>query len=113
MDAPVTSFRNERIRRVKRLVADAGARREEGLCVVEGLRVVADCLDARLPVELAVISPRLRSLAGGPALEERLRASVVDAERILLATDEVLASASDNPAPQGVILVVPRPLAPA
>ena len=108
MSARITSHRNERVKAIKRLVLDAGERRRLGLCVVEGVRVARDVLDGGAAVTEALVSPHLETLEGGAGLLASLR-SRLDAERLLEATDEVLASVSDTRAAQGAVLVLPRP----
>lgn len=110
MAARITSIRNERVARVRRLVRDAAIRREDGACVIEGLRASREYLAGAGPVSLALVSPRLSSLDGGVALQARLSSMLADRTSDLLeVTDEVFASLSDTPSPQGIMLVVPAP----
>lgn len=75
-------------------------REAHGLFLVEGVRGVAACLDARRPWHLAVVSPSLGRTPAGSALAARLRA----AGRVLEADDRELARLADTETPQGVLL---------
>lgn len=106
----ITSARNERVQRVRRLVRDAGVRRSEGACIVEGVRAASDYVLGSGPLLLALISPRLGGLPGGSAVQARLiRAFEERPGDLIETTDEVLASVADARAPQGILLVVPMP----
>ena len=47
-------------------------REREGLFLVEGIRSIDEALAAGVPARFAVVSPRLREIAGGDLLRERL-----------------------------------------
>lgn len=110
MTAEIRSARNPRVQLARRLVRDAAARRSEGLCVLEGPRIVQEYLDTARPLRLALVSPRLDGLAHGPGLLRRLEA--VEARSpgtVFEISDDLLGRVSDTRAPQGALLVVPRP----
>lgn len=110
MGVRITSVRNERVARVRRLVRDASLRRQESACIIEGLRAVREYLAGSGPVDLAFVAPRLHGLEGGAQLGARLARALHDrADDLIDVSDEVLAAMSDTPAPQGVLLVVPSP----
>ncbi len=71
------------------------------MTVVEGVRCAREALSAGASVRLAVVAPRLATLAGGSELETRVRmmAPVGDT------TDRELGSLSDAESHQGVLLV--------
>ena len=81
-------------------------REREGLFLVEGIRSVGDALAAGVPARFAVVSPRLRELAGGDSLWERLARSGVETAEV---TDAAFAVLPATEAPQGVLIVCPEP----
>lgn len=94
---------SETVKLVRKLVRDRSLRLERGCCVLEGDRVVAEYLEAGLPIELAVAA---MSVDDRPALLERLDER---SDELLRVEDAVLDSLADTRTPQGVLLVVPRP----
>jgi TrmH family RNA methyltransferase len=104
----LTSTKNPLLRRLRAL-ADRPAREREGRLVVEGLRLVEDVLDARVPIELLLYDPVERGR------DARLGALVARAAaagaRLIEAAPHVIAAASQVDTPQGVLAVVeiPRP----
>jgi TrmH family RNA methyltransferase len=73
--------------------------------VGEGLHLAAEALTSGVPVEMALVSPRLLDAAEGRALRERLaRAGVALHE----ASDGTLEALSDARSPQPVIVLVKR-----
>ena len=106
----ITSFRNDRVLQVRRLVADASERRRSGLCVLEGVKACADHLSWGGAIELALMAPHLLELDGGPQLAGALEVALSSRPgALLLATDDVVAAAGDAQSSQGVVFVVPRP----
>lgn len=102
----ITSTKNPLVRRLRDL-ADRPAREQEGRMVVEGVRLVAEVLDARVPVELLLYDP-----AEGTR-DARLAALVSKASaagaRLIEAEPHVIAAASQVDTPQGVLAVVEIP----
>ncbi len=94
----VSSGKNPAIQRFR----DAAVGALEGVMLVEGVRLVAEALDAGLPVLEAAVSPRLTD----DRLRERLQQS---AQSFLDCSDEVLARMSALETPQGVAVLLGRP----
>jgi TrmH family RNA methyltransferase len=101
----ITSLQNPRLQLVRRLVRDARERRETGLCVVEGPRIVAEILG--MPgIETVLACPETLD-AELPDLLRSLRDSFPDT---LIEVDaRLLAACSDAKTPQGVLVVVRAP----
>jgi TrmH family RNA methyltransferase len=96
----ITSVQNPKVQWVRRLQAQARLRREEGLFVVEGLRLADELLRAGWPARLVLHTADLgepgrqtaaRLAAGGAALEA--------------VAPHVMEAASDTRAPQGLLVV--------
>lgn len=102
----ITSRRNERVQYVRRLARDAAERRRHGLTLLEGLRASTDHVAAGGGVERLLVAESV-------AKDEAVRALValVPESAVLRCSDAVLESVSDVSSPQGVVLVVPRPVA--
>lgn len=80
--------------------------REKGLVFVEGVRLCEEALRAGVEFEFAFFSHSLEEGERGALLVERLRESC---PRVVAASDEVVASASDTTTPQGIIAIARRP----
>lgn len=93
----VTSRRNPRVAALKALQKASG-RRDQGLYLVEGVRVLEAALDAGAPLTEAWVSPRLRRQERGEALRERLGAAGVP---LVEAADEVLEAITATRTHQG------------
>ena len=92
-------------KRLRALKSDRDLRDREGVIVGEGLHLAAEALTSGVPVEMALVSPRLLDAAEGRALRERLaRAGVALHE----ASDGTLEALSDARSPQPVIVLVKR-----
>jgi TrmH family RNA methyltransferase len=101
MPAPrkeISSGKNPAIQRFR----DAAVGALEGVMLAEGVRLVAEALDAGLPVLEAAVSPR----CSDGKLRERLQQA---AESFLEVTDDVLARMSALETPQGVAVLLGRP----
>lgn len=96
--APITSRRNPRVAALKALHKTAG-RREQGLYLVEGVRVLEAALGASAPLVEAWVAPRLRRQPRGEALPEALEAAGVP---VVEASDEVLEAITATRTHQGV-----------
>jgi len=107
----ITSRKNPVLGRLRRLLRQARQRREEGLWVLEGVRLVGEALDSGLEPEICVVSPRLLNVQGGPALLERLEAAgrAGTGRPPLTAGDEALSWASAVEVGQGVVAAVRSP----
>ena len=95
----ITSVKNERVKAAAKLTSSAKARREQGLFVLEGLRLCMDVVRSGL---------RCAELFVGAEYE----ALVACSDEVFLVNDAVLEKLSDTRTPQGVCCVV-RMAAPA
>ncbi len=100
----ISSPTNTRVKWVRALQAKRKARDEEGVFIVEGTRWAEEVLAAESPVTLVLHTPHL---------DERGRGMVNRLARlggeILSVSDDVMAACSDTQAPQGLLLVLPKP----
>jgi TrmH family RNA methyltransferase len=102
---PALGPRHHEVRRIRALVRDARARRDEGRCVIEGPRVITAALDRGAELESAYLAP-----GAEPAfitLVTRLRASDVP---VAYLKEGVVERIGDTVTPQPVLAVakVPR-----
>lgn len=97
----ISSSHNPKIQWVRSLQAEAQARREQRLCVVEGVRLVEEALAAgwaaRLVLYTDEISPRGRQVVEAYARQD------APVEQV---TSQVLDSAADTETPQGLLAVL-------
>jgi TrmH family RNA methyltransferase len=98
----ISSPQNPKLKLARALLTQAKARRQEGLCALEGLRLVRDALDAGLPIDFILHKPDLPALADLAALG----APLVAVEGRLL--DEI----SETEHNQGLLAVLPIPRLP-
>jgi TrmH family RNA methyltransferase len=96
----VTSTRNPLVQRFRA----AAAGDVDGVLVAEGVRLVREALDAGLPLLEAAVSPRCSDGSLRQRLQEQARAFVE-------CSDEVLAALSSLDTPQGVAVLLQRPVA--
>lgn len=95
----IDSPQNPALQRLRRLLAEAGARRKEGLCVVEGPRLTAEALRAGR-VTQAVLSAGFGEQAeDAPLLAELQERQVA----ILRVSARAMRSLADTGSPQGVL----------
>lgn len=100
----ITSTANPRVQWVRRLQRKASARKAEGLFVVEGLRLADEARRAESRPRLVLHLDPL------PANARDLVAAFVRREAPVLSVSErVLKACAATEAPQGLLLVVPRP----
>jgi TrmH family RNA methyltransferase len=95
----VSSGKNPAIQRFR----DAAVGALDGVMLAEGVRLVGEALDAGMKVVEAAVSPRL----GDAALRDRLQAA---AASFLECSDEVMARMSALETPQGVAVLLERPV---
>src|SRR5215210_1953289 len=100
--APITSKSNPKIKEVRAL-RQRKARAESGLFVVEGIRHVAEAVEAGAPVEYLVYSPDLLTSPFGRELVEQQRARGLPVHS---ATPGVYATLSERENPTGLLAVV-------
>src|SRR3990170_27303 len=104
----ITSTRNPKIQRVRRLQARARQRRQEGAFVVEGVRLGEEALRSGWEAQLVLHSVELDER--GQALVDGFAARGVEVD---LVAGHALSAASDTQTPQGVLVVLslqPLPL---
>lgn len=99
---PITSKSNPKIKEVRAL-KERKARAESGLFVVEGIRHVAEALEAGAPVEYLVHAPELLTSPFGRELVDKQRARGVLVHSV---TAQVFASLSERENPTGLLAVV-------
>jgi TrmH family RNA methyltransferase len=103
----ITSLHNERLKQVRGLQTQARARRQEGLIVVEGVRLIEDALDCGLePVYVLYLDDEVTRGRPAAYLFARLEAEGVFR---LSVTPAVMKAASDVEAPPGILAVLPMP----
>jgi RNA methyltransferase, TrmH family len=99
MPRQITSFSNETVKRLRAL-RDKKARREEGLFLAEGLRILAEARDSgRLP-EIVAYSP-----AGGvhPLAAEIIAAAEAKGADVIETTPDILSKMSGKDNPQAIL----------
>lgn len=100
----ITSTANPKVKWVRALQMKRKAREEEGLFVVEGIRLAREAVAAGIPARLVMhteaLDARGRGLANSLA---RLGAEVE------VVTDSVMAACSDTETPPGLLAVVQKP----
>lgn len=102
----ITSRENHWLKKF-RMALRAGASNSEGYVGVEGLRLVADALRSRLPIEAVLVSTSGEKHL--ECLQPDLEISGASAMRILRTTNRLFAGVADTESPQGVAaLVQPR-----
>ena len=104
--SPISSRSNPLVQRARRIAADAAARRESGCLLAEGIRLVAEALDAGAGIDRIFVSPRLSVTERGRALHGR-----VSKRRVVLVetTDVVLDAIADAETSQGILALVRAP----
>ena len=96
----LTSSKNPTIQHIRKLQAQARYRRETGLFVIEGARLVAECLAAGVLPETLLYTESLAS-----DLPQAFRAKGVAP---VLVSDPVMQAAGDTRSPQGILAAVPQ-----
>ena len=97
----ITSVKNERVKAAAKLTSSTKARREQGLFVLEGLRLCMDVVRSGLRCSELFVSGEF---CEKHAAEYEALASVSD--EVFLVNDAVLEKLSDTRTPQGVCCVV-------
>ncbi len=98
----INSGKNPALRRY----VEAGAGKQDGEMLVEGVKLVWDALVADLPVLSAAVSPKLTKQKSGWDLRRRLEQL---ADEFLDCSDQALQRVSDLTTQQGVAAILPRP----
>lgn len=109
---PLESRRNARVQAFCRLRDSAGARRDAGRFVLEGLRLCADCVETGGTLFALYVTKTALDKGGA-----RMDALLSGAKEVFLISDPVAEKLSDTVTTQGVFAEVPfpktRPFAPA
>jgi TrmH family RNA methyltransferase len=92
------------VKRINRL--KTRKRRDEGVFLVEGVRLVEELLDSELQVELAVVAPSLVRVERGAQLAKTIRDSGMQLAEV---TDSELSELADTETPQGVLAIAREP----
>lgn len=98
----ITSSSNSRIKLIRALNSRAKDRREEGLFVIEGVRLCEEALAARATPDIVLYTEELDPR--GAALVEAFRRAGIPLETV---TADVMRAASDTQTPQGILAVLP------
>lgn len=98
----LTSIKNPRIQQIRKLQNSSRTRREEGLFVVEGIRLVEESLGAGWePLEV------LYTLDLNPRGLELVEQFVTQGTAVMPVAPHVMQAASDTQTPQGILAVLP------
>ena len=100
----LTSTRNPTVRHIRKLQRVPRYRRETGLFVVEGVRLVEEVLEAGLTPETVLYTDGLEER--GAAAVTGFQAQGVDVHPV---TGHVMEAVSDTKTPQGLLAVLPVP----
>ncbi|HYX43811.1 MAG TPA: RNA methyltransferase [Acidimicrobiales bacterium] len=95
------ALRNQRVRRLRRLVRDPRARRAEQAFVLEGPNLVEAAVAAQVPLEAVYVAP-----GGDGAVVERARAAGAPVRKL---APGVIERVADAVSPQPVLAVAPLP----
>ncbi len=99
MSAAIDSPQNPTLQRIRRLLADASARRKEGVCVVEGPRLMGEALRAGR-VTQAVLTAEYGAAADEEALARDLNDRRIPIVRV---SARAMRSLADTDTPQGIL----------
>lgn len=97
----ITSVKNERVKAAAKLLSSAKARREQGLFVLEGLRLCMDVVRSGLRCAELFVSGEFCEKH-----EAEYEALAAVSDEVFLVNDAVLEKLSDTRTPQGVCCVV-------
>lgn len=103
--SPISSEQNPRVKLVRLLQRQAKTRRSERRLVLEGVRLIADALDAGIQPDFVFFAEEALS---APA-QELITRLENDGVSCLAVTDPLLAGMANTETPQGVLAVVPWP----
>jgi TrmH family RNA methyltransferase len=102
----LTSTRNPRILHLRKLQNSARLRRQEGVFIAEGVRLVEEALNAGWQPQMLLYSPDLPER--GMEIIRQYAARGVEA---VPAASHVIQAASDTENPQGILALLPMPAA--
>ena len=103
MDTEISSARNPLLQAARELARERRARREQGLTLVEGVRL---CEEAAAVVAWCLYTPELADRERGARLLASLRQS---GARLVRCPAELLARAADTEQPQGIVAAAALP----
>lgn len=98
----ITSTKNPKIQRIRSLLARPKERREAGMFVLEGVRLVEEALAAGWAAELVLYAENVSARGRGIVNSFASRGAQVEE-----VAPEVLAAISDTQTPQGLLAVLP------
>lgn len=102
----ITSVDNARVK-ATRALSRPRRRRETGLCLIEGVRLIETALDAGAAIVEAFVAPAARSSSRGARVVQRLMQAGATLHDV---TDRVLKSLSATETPQGIVAVARIPV---
>lgn len=97
----ITSAQNQKIKWVKSLQASSRTRRQEGLCVVEGVRLAEEALASGWTPRLVLHTPE-----SGERIQAAIEGFAARQAAIEMVNEAVMRSASDTETPQGILVVL-------
>jgi RNA methyltransferase, TrmH family len=100
----LTSTKNHRIQRIRKLQNSAQTRRKEALFVVEGVRLVEEVVNANWKPQFVLYTEDIND-RGHQTVAHFQKQGV----EVIAAAPHVMRSASDTQSPQGILAVVPIP----
>lgn len=96
----ITSRDNRRIKEISKLLTSGRSRKENGLFVVEGVRICTDAADTGMEIVTLVYSD-----SAGEKYREAVTRIEGLAETVITVPDEIFEKLSDTKTPQGVLIV--------
>ncbi len=103
----ISSIQNPRVKLVRQLQSRAKVRRNESKLVLEGVRLIKDALDTRIPADFAFYTEGIRDK------NDAADSVITQMENVgtlcLPATAPVMREMTDTETPQGVLAVFPWP----
>lgn len=97
----ITSSQNPKLKLVRTLQGRAKERREAGMFVVEGVRLVGEAVKANWPLEFVLFSDSLSER--GKELVNNLTANQIEVEEV---SGDLLQNVSETETPQGILAVL-------
>lgn len=102
----LTSTKNPRIQRIRKLQSSARTRRQEGVFIIEGVRLVEEAFLAGWQPEFLIYTQSIP-----PRGDKLVRGFASRGIEVSLVADNVMGSASDTQNPQGILALMPlKPL---
>lgn len=106
----ISSNKNDKIKKIALLLKSKKARTEQGLFVIEGLRIAADMLrSANAGVEQIFVSESFLASGSWKEYPAFINAGFPDKLPVVAVKDSVFDSVSETVTPQGIICVVRQP----